>query len=158
MTVQQKQAQQKKQQIVSSPSDYARYCCIAVFALWHTHTDTKCIQWCGDSDFMTGCCGSPVAEVGVRCLAEFVQDVHKAHLPQLVLTLLRTWQQSKRGIFIHALIHSCLQPRLHIFQSRVVLPDISFGNDTMICHFKKRVDCFHLVQVFACILFIVNTN
>lgn len=32
----------------------------------------------------------PVTEVGVRGLGEFVQDVHKAHLPQLVLTLLRT--------------------------------------------------------------------
>ena len=36
--------------------------------------------------------GPPVAEVGVRGLGEFVQDVHKAHLPQLVLTLLRTWE------------------------------------------------------------------
>lgn len=39
---------------------------------------------------MTGYCGPPVTEVGVRGLSEFVQDVHKTHLSQLVLTLLRT--------------------------------------------------------------------
>lgn len=36
------------------------------------------------------CADSPVTEGGVRGLSEFVQDVHKAHLPQFVLPLLRT--------------------------------------------------------------------
>lgn len=60
---------------------HARYCCIAVFALPAKHIHSECILFHQSSGFIMGCWGSPVTEVGVRCLAKFVQDVHEAHLP-----------------------------------------------------------------------------
>lgn len=59
----------------------------------------------------------PVAEVGVRGLGEFVQDVHKAHLPQLVLTLLRTWEhiwQQMRKLIHPTFLSICQHLKSHL--------------------------------------------